>query len=136
MTQTDTGWTFSINNILDTLNTATADIDDLNADLTDTNSVIDAMNKSIEDLGEYTDYIKFGTDNGKPCIILGETDSIFKVLITNTDIRFMEGSAIPASISNQTLQIGKATISDELTQGGFTWMARANGNYGLRWKGE
>ena len=136
MTQTDDGWIFSMANVLNTLNNATSDIDSLNSDVADANVAIDGLNQAVADLGEYTEYIKFGTDNGQPCIILGETDSNFKVLITNTDIRFMEGSAIPASISNQSLNIEKAVIQDELKQGGFVWMARSNGNYGLIWKGE
>lgn len=136
MTQTEDGWIFSLATILGTLNTATSNISVLTTDMNTANGEIDSLNQSVTDLSEYTDYIKFGTDNGQPCIILGETDSAFKVLITNTDIRFMEGSAIPASISNQSLNIEKAVIQDELKQGGFVWMARDNGNYGLIWKGE
>lgn len=135
MTQDGTSWTFNISSIQDALNKATTDLDGLNTDLVDLSSSVDSLNSTVDDLGEYTEYIKFGVDNGKPCIILGETDSTFKVLITNTDIRFMEGSTIPASISNQSLNISKAVISDELVQGEFAWMARPNGNYGLLWRG-
>ena len=136
MTQTDDGWTFSMTNILNTLNNATNDINTLNSEVADTNASLDGLNQAVKDLGEYTEYIKFDVDNGQPCIILGETDSSFKVMITNTDIRFMEGSVVPASISNQSLNIEKAVIHNELKQGGFVWMARPNGNYGLIWKGE
>ena len=136
MTQTETGWTFSLANVLNTLNSATNNINSLKSRISATNSAVSTLNSTVNDLGRYTNYIKFGTDNGKPCIILGETDSAFKVIITNTDIRFMEGSSIPASISNQSLYIGKAVIREELRQGKFVWMARNNGNYGLLWKGE
>ena len=136
MTQTETGWTFSLANVLNTLNSATNNINSLNSSISATNNAVSTLNSTVNDLGRYTNYIKFGTDNGKPCIILGETDSAFKVIITNTDIRFMEGSSIPASISNQSLYIGKAVIREELRQGNFVWMARNNGNYGLLWKGE
>ena len=135
MTQTDTGWTFSLATIQNTLNTISNNVNNLNSSTSDMNNVINTLNSSVNDLGVYTDYIKFGVDNGKPCIILGETDSAFKVLITNTDIRFMEGSTIPASISNQALNIGTAVIQNELRQGGFSWAVRSNGNYGLSWKG-
>lgn len=136
MTQTDDGWSFNMANILDTLNSANNNIDNLNEDMAASNSAIDSLNKMVNDLGVYTEYIKFKTLNGQPAIELGETDSPFKVLITNTDIRFMEGTDIPASISNQSLNISKAVISEELKQGGFVWMARSNGNLGLLWKGE
>ena len=108
----------------------------LNTNATLTDSQIEILKSTVSDLGVYTEYIEFGVDNGKPCIILGEHDSEFKVVITNTDIRFMEGSNIPAYISNQSLNIQKAVISQELKQGGFVWMARSNGNYGLLWRGE
>lgn len=135
MTQTGTGWTFNISAIQEALNKASSDISTLNDDSAATNAALDILRSNVNDLGTYTDYIEFGTDGGKPCIILGEHDSVFKVVITNTDIRFMEGSDIPAYISNQSLNIKKAVISEELKQGGFVWMARENGNYGLLWKG-
>ena len=136
MTQTETGWTFSLATIQNTLNTISNNVNSLNSDMIDANNLISVLNSTVADLGVYTDYIKFGVDNGKPCIILGETDSAFKVLITNTDIRFMEGSSIPASISNQALNIGTAVVKDELKQGGFVWAVRSSGNYGLSWRGD
>lgn len=112
MTQTDTGWTFSLK------------------------PVLDVLNSSANGLINHGKYIQFGVDNGQPCIILGGTDSDFKVVITNTDIRFMEGSNIPASISNHILTVDTTFINSELRQGGFSWSVRNNGNYGLVWKGE
>lgn len=135
MTQTDTGWTFSMADIQNTLGMLGKNVGTLTEDSAETKSLIDGLNQSIADLGEYTDYIKFGVDGGKPCIYLGETDSVFKVLITNTDIRFVEGSVVPASISNQALNIETAIVNKEIRQGGFSWNIRANGNYSLSWKG-
>lgn len=135
MTQTDTGWTFSIENVQNALNEIVDNVSNLDTEMTDTQAMLDALNQSVLDLGEYTDYIRFGLDNNKPCIILGETDSEFKVLITNTDIRFMEGSVVPASISNQALNIETAVVNSELRQGDYAWVARANGHYSLIWKG-
>ena len=136
MTQTESGWVFDFSSVQNTLNSMTEHVDNLNTNATLTDSQIEILQSTVSDLGVYTEYIEFGVDNGKPCIILGEHDSEFKVVITNTDIRFMEGSNIPAYISNQSLNIQKAVISQELKQGGFVWMARSNGNYGLLWRGE
>lgn len=136
MTQTDTGWTFDFSSIQDTLNIMSENVDNLNTNATLTDSQIEILKASVSELGVYTEYIEFGVDNGKPCIILGEHDSNFKVVITNTDIRFMEGTSVPAYISNQSLNIEKAVIRQELRQGEFVWMARSNGNYGILWKGE
>ena len=136
MKQTDNGWQFSISSIQSALNSATTNLNTLDTNVTNVKNLVDNLNASMDDLGEYTNYITFGTDeNNQPCIILGETDSVFKVIITNTAIRFVEGSSIPAYINNQSLHVEKAVISDELKQGGFAWVARSNGNYGLLWKG-
>lgn len=96
---------------------------------------INGQQRSIADLGVIGEYVKIGTYEDEPCIELGETDSDFKLVITNTRIMFMEGTGVPAYISNQSLFIKKAVIEEELQQGGFIWKARSNGNLGLIWKG-
>lgn len=136
MTQTEDGWTFSIASFQNALDEATTNIGTLQEGASNTKNGLDALKQSVDDLGEYTDYIDFTAYNDKPCIELGEKDSPFKVLITNTDIQFKEGTSTPASISNQELNIDTAVIDNELRQGGFAWIARSNGNYGLLWKGE
>ena len=136
MTQTENGWSFSLSSFIDQLNDASGDISDLSSNVDDVTAIVDGLNSIVQDIGNRTEYINLGTENGKPCILLGETDSAFKVVITNTDIRFMEGTTTPARISNQRLNIEKAEVRDELKQGGFVWKARPNGNYGLMWKGE
>lgn len=107
MTQTGDGWTFNIG----------------------------AIQSAIEDLGVMSEYIRIGTHEGEPCIELGEGDSNFKLLITNTRIMFMDGSDIPAYINNKSLYIKKAVIEEELHQGGYSWVTRSNGHYSLVWKG-
>lgn len=90
---------------------------------------------SIADLGLIGEYVHIGTYEGEPCILLGESDSDFKLVITNTRILFMEGTDIPAFINNKSLHIKKAVIEEELQQGEFVWKVRQNGNMGLIWKG-
>ncbi len=96
---------------------------------------INGNQRSIADLGVIGEYVRISTYEGKPCIELGESDSDFKLLITNTEIIFMEGSDVPAYFSNQALHITKAVIEDELKQGEFVWKIRDNGNLGLMWVG-
>ena len=90
---------------------------------------------SLSDLGIIGEYVKIGVYEDEPCIELGETDSDFKVLITNTKILFMEGSGTIAYVSNQSLHIKKAVIEEELQHGEFVWKVRSNGNLGLMWVG-
>ena len=96
---------------------------------------INGQQRSIADLGVIGEYVKISTYEGEPCIELGESDSDFKLVITNTRIMFMEGNDLPAYINNKSLFIKKAVIEEELEQGGFIWKARSNGNLGLIWKG-
>lgn len=101
-------------------------------------SILYALNGkqySIADLGSIGEYVHIGTYEDEPCIELGELDSDFRLVITNTRIMFMEGSSVPAYINNQSLHITKAVIEEEIQQGEFVWKVRANGNLGLMWKG-
>ena len=106
-------------------------------------SIMYALNgssHSISDIGALTEYVKIGTyyddknKNEEPCIELGEHDSNFKLVITNTRILFKEGNTVPAYINNESLHIGKAVIEEEMRVGGFVWKERPNGNLGLVWE--
>lgn len=126
-------------NISDTAN----ELDKLSVIVLDANGEIDVLKSTAEALQERTEYVRSYTDeNGQPCIELGEGDSVFKVRITNTEIQFAEGTAVPARINRQFLVIEKAMVKetlqfgDEETDGGvWVWQRRSNGNLGLTWKG-
>lgn len=135
MVQTDDGWTFSTADLQKTVDATSEGLDSLVNELGSTNSTVDILQQAVNDLGVLTDYIKIGTYEDEPCIELGESDSDFKLRITNTRIIFMEGSDMPAYFTNQSMHIKKAVIEEELQQGGFVWTVRSNGNMGLVWKG-
>jgi hypothetical protein len=135
MTQTENGWTFSTADIQTSINAASETLSDLTAELGDTASAVDVLQQAVADLGEMAEYVKISTYEDEPCIELGEGDSDFKLLITNTRIMFTEGGNVPAYITNQSLHIQKAVVEEELQQGGFVWKSRDNGNLGLVWKG-
>lgn len=97
---------------------------------------------SLESFANLTESIAIGNYEGEPCIVLGEPDSDFKLLITNTRILFTAGSSVPAYITNEALNIDKAIVENELQVGAdddvdgvWVWKKRANGNLGLQWKG-
>ena len=135
MIQTEDGWTFSTAQIQSVIDETSKNLDNLTNSVGDVTSAVDVLQQAVNDLGVLTDYVKITTYENEPCIELGETDSDFKLLITNTRIMFMEGSSVPAYINNQSLFINKAVIEEELQQGEFVWKARSNGNLGLIWKG-
>lgn len=135
MVQTDDGWTFSTADLQKAVDATSEGLDSLVNELGSTNSTIDILQQAVDDLGIITDYITIGSYENEPCIELGESDSDFKLRITNTRIIFMEGSDTPAYFTNQSMHIKKAVIEEELQQGGFVWTVRSNGNMGLVWKG-
>lgn len=135
MVQTEDGWSFSTANIQETVDATSENLDNLINEVGDVNSTVDALQQAVSDLGILNDYVKIGSYEDEPCIELGETDSDFKLIITNTRIMFMEGSGMPAYINNQSLHIKKAVVEEELQQGEFVWKIRSNGNLGLVWKG-
>ena len=135
MTQTSGGWTFSTINIQNAVDKVSREMSDLMNEVDDSQAAVDILQKAVSDLGVMAEYIKIGTYEDEPCIELGEGDSNFKLLITNTRIMFMDGSDIPAYINNKSLHIKKAVIEEELHQGGFAWVNRSNGHLSLVWKG-
>ena len=135
MTQTENGWTFSTGQIQNTIDTTSENLNALTNTVGDVSSTVGILQQAVDDLGILSEYVKITTYEDEPCIELGETDSDFKLLITNTRIMFMEGTGVPAYINNQSLYIKKAVVEEELQQGEFIWKARSNGNLGLIWKG-
>ena len=135
MVQTGSGWTFSTGEIQSIVESTSENLSALSDEMDDVNSTVQSLQQALADLGILGDYIKIGSYEGEPCIELGESDSDFKLLITNTRIMFMEGSGLPAYFNNQSMFIKKAVIEEELQQGEFVWKARSNGNLGLIWKG-
>lgn len=136
MTQTENGWTFSVGSMVDSINKTADDVGLLSGDVDGLESSLGSLQTAVNDLGVLASYIVIGEDeNGQPYIELGESDSDFKLRITNTEIQFADGTAIPAYMTNQKLYIEKAEIKDELQFGGFVWKIRQSGNMGLIWKG-
>lgn len=135
MTQTENGWTFSTSDIQAAVDRTAEALDELVAQCGNTDAAVEVLQQSVSDLGVMAEYIRIGTHEGEPCIELGEGDSNFKLLITNTRIMFMDGSDIPAYINNKSLYIKKAVVEEELHQGGYAWVTRSNGHLSLIWKG-
>lgn len=135
MTQTEDGWTFSTAGLQNAVDKTSEDLSNLVRQCGNTDAAVEVLQQAVSDLGVLSEYVKIGTLQGEPCIELGEGDSNFKLVITNTRIMFMDGSDIPAYINNKSLYIKKAVIEEELHQGGYAWVTRSNGHLSLVWKG-
>lgn len=136
MTQTSQGWEFNIGGIQDKIDDTKNSIEGVKGDVNEANKLIDNLDKQQEAIEKKTAVINITTVDGKPAILLGQTNSSFKLRITNTSIDFIEDSTVVAYISNKILYIEKAIIKNEIQIGegsGFAFRRRANGNMGIRW---
>lgn len=149
MTQTENGWTFCTAEIEDAVKKASESLDTVAKDLGSTDAAVEVLQQAVKDIEAKTDYVKIstytytdesGTQKTEPCIELGETDSEYKLLITNSQILFKVGSNTPTRIDTEGLITENITVEKELRQtnenvsGYFVWAMRSNGNYGLSWK--
>ena len=131
----DGGWTYSMAQTQESIESLRTLLGDLEDALGSTDDTVEVLSKAISNVESSVEWIKMTTFEDEPCIALGETDSDFKLLITNTRIMFMDGTNPVAYVSNKALNIEKAVIKNELQQGPFVWKIRSNGNMGLVWKG-
>lgn len=128
----DGNMSFNIGNMMDSINGASENIESLTGDLSTAKTDISNLETTVSSFTEYTGYITIDSDNS--LITLGKEGSDFKVVISNNDIKFMEGALTPAYINNNAMNIDNAIIDNELKVGNFVWSQRANGNLGLVWK--
>lgn len=135
MVQEGGRWVFSMAPYTKSLSDVSKGLGDLDKKYTDTNRLANDLKTAVDELDPLKDRVIIGSYEGRPCIELSELDSDFKLRITNTQIQFVDGTVIPAYITNQKLMIEKAEIKDELQFGGFVWKKRSNGNMGLVWTG-
>ena len=136
MIQDSSGWHFNIGAIQNTLNNTVKDLSGLTGDMEDAQTLLDTTKGMADALEKKTAFIDLTTVNGQPAILLGQTNSKFKLRITNTSIDFLEGTEAVAYISNQNLYITRAIIKNEIQIGdgtGWVLKRRPNGNLGLRW---
>lgn len=136
MTQTADGWVFSTASIQKSVDDVSNNLADLTDVVGDVDSTVEELEKAVGDLGGVIGpYVRITTYEDEPCIELGEDDSDFKLLITNTRIMFREGSSTPAYISNKSLYIDTAVIENELKVGKFIWKIHGEGNFGIIYEG-
>lgn len=135
MTQTEDGWTFNMKETSEAVSDLMASLETLQNETGDTKATVDTLQQAVNDHGRALEYVNVSTYEGEPCIELGESDSDFKLLITNTRIMFMNGSNVPTYINTNGLVTQNIEVKGEIVQGGYVMMNTADGGWGLLWKG-
>ena len=134
MTQTENGWTFSMGSFQSDVKTLSDSLSTIEDNYGGIDGKVNDLSKDVEALNETAEYVRIGKSNDKPCIELGESDSDFKVQITNKEIMFMDGKDVPTYINTTGLVTENITVDNELRHGEWVWKRRDNGNLGLTWK--
>lgn len=94
---------------------------------------------SLDDVKHLTDHVKIGThedtETGEvsPCVELSETDSDFKMRLTNKKAVFMDGVNDSTSIDSDGIETENLRVKNDIRHYDYVWRRRSNGNLGLMW---
>jgi hypothetical protein len=137
MTQDGDKWVFEIKSIEETLNANSEKVSELSDSMNGVQNDIGNTQQILQRLQEKTTYVQIGeTDDGKPTIELGtDNENGFKVIITNEEILFKEGSQTPAHISNETMHVTKASVEELFSVGTLSIVKRGNRHMSIMAKG-
>jgi phage-related protein len=136
MTQTENGWEFSIESIIDTVDKAVEGIEKLEGDTEKTLNELEEVKTAINTVSKVASYLRFYEIDGEPYLELGTNANGFKSVHTNKGIQFAIGDDVQTEITHEGMEIEKAIIREELKVGGFLLKERANGNVGFVWRGD
>ncbi len=135
MTQTENGWTFSMKETAEAISDLISSLEVLQAESGSTQATVDILRQAVSDHGATLEYVNITTYEDEPCIELGESDSDFKLLITNTRIMFMNAGNVPTYINTNGLVTQDIEVKGEIVQGGYVMLNTSEGGWGLLWKG-
>lgn len=94
---------------------------------------------SLDDVKHLTDHVKVGTyedaETGEvlPCVELSETDSDFKMRLTNKKAVFMDGINDSTSVDSDGVETENLRVKNDIRHYDYVWRRRSNGNLGLMW---
>lgn len=90
-----------------------------------------AIQKELDALKELSNYIRLETGGEHPSIELGENDSPYRTVITNTDIKYYDGSRVLATFDTNGLTADNVTVNKELNVAGLVIRKKSNGYVGM-----
>lgn len=133
MSQTSDGWMFSTAAIEDQVRATSDSLAELVEKMGSTEVAIDKLSNSVDEFGVIAEYVHIGSytytdetgiEQTEPSIDLFETDTGFKLKITNTRIVFVDGTTelLTVNSKTQSLSAPKVIVSDELEVGGNNYV--------------
>lgn len=135
MTQTEDGWTFCMQEINSAVSGIRDALDELQTLTGSTSDTVGLLDQAVKNNSATLEYVNISTYNDQPCIELGENDTSFKLLITNTDIRFWNGSDFSTRVNTDGIETDNIKVGGEIIQGGYVMMNTSDGGWGILWKG-
>jgi hypothetical protein len=94
---------------------------------------------SMDDVKQLTDHVKIGsyvdaeTGEQLPCVELSESDSDFKMRLTNKSATFSDGVNDSTTIDSDGIETENLRVKHDIRHYDYVWRRRANGNLGLMW---
>ena len=94
---------------------------------------------SMDDVKQLTDHVKIGsyvdaeTGEQLPCVELSESDSDFKMRLTNKSATFSDGVNDSTVIDSDGIETENLRVKHDIRHYDYVWRRRANGNLGLMW---
>ena len=134
MTQTEDGWTFSMEEISSAVASLTSNVESLQKDSDASKADVDILKHAVDDQNDTLEYVRIVTRDDKPCIELGEDDSDLKQLITNSASQIMDGENVVTKMDIDGIETENVAVRNEIRQGQWAWVVHGNGNLGLMWK--
>lgn len=139
MSQTSDGWTFSTAAIGEQIQAASDTLSELVTKMGSTDAAIKVLSNSVDEFGIIAEYVhigsytyvdEIGVEQTEPSIDLFETDTGFKLKITNTRIVFTDGTTelLTVNSKSQSLTAPKVSVRKELEIGGndYTNLVRSS----------
>lgn len=96
-----------------------------------TEATLDEIKAQLNELSKLSNYIRLSTDGEQPSIELGQKDSDYRIVITNTDIKYYFGSIELAVFDPEGLKADKVIVRKELNAVGVVFRKKSNGYVGV-----
>lgn len=130
MEQTEDGWRFVISSLEGQVQNNGEKVTELEKTANKSQGAVESLESAVESLKTKTAGITVGTYNDKPAIELFTSETSFKIVITNEEILFLDGTSAPAYIKNSGLN-----VENHLFVGSLAVVKRGNKHMSIMPKG-